>query len=79
MSYTMRVNLSVAIVAMVDQPSSELNQSYVNNTECPGELNYVNTTHEVWHQHRKTQMSHLIHLSHSGSVHGQNDSKICKK
>ena len=29
--------------------------------------------------HRKTQMSHLTHLSHSGSVHGQNDSKICKK
>ena len=26
--------------------------------------------------HRKTQMSHL---SHSGSVHGQNDSYICKK
>ena len=29
--------------------------------------------------HRKTQMSHLTHLNHSGSVHGQNDSKICKK
>ena len=29
-------------------------------------------------QHRKTQMSHLTHLSHSGSVHGQTDSKICK-
>lgn len=46
-SYTMRLNLSVAIVAMVDQPSSELNQSYVNNTECPGEFKYANTTHEV--------------------------------
>ena len=35
-----------------------------------------------WRQHlmhRKSQMSHLTHLSHSGSVHGQNDSKICKK
>ena len=29
--------------------------------------------------HRKTQMSHLTHLSHTGSEHGQNDSKICKK
>ena len=28
--------------------------------------------------HRKNKMSHLTHLSHSGSVHGQNDSKICK-
>ena len=28
---------------------------------------------------QKTQMIHLTHLSHSGSVHGQNYSKICKK
>ena len=29
--------------------------------------------------HRKTQVNHLTHLSHSGSVHGQNDSKMCEK
>ena len=28
----------------------------------------------VFRVHRKTQMSHLTHLSHSGSLHGQKDS-----
>ena len=28
--------------------------------------------------HRKTRVNHLTHLSHSGSVHGQNDSKMRK-
>ena len=26
----------------------------------------------------KTQVNHLTNLSHSGSVHGQNDSKMCE-
>ena len=29
--------------------------------------------------HRKKQVNHLTHMSHSGSVHGQNDSKMCEK
>ena len=28
----------------------------------------------IYTHHRKTQMSHLTHLSHSGSLHGQKDS-----
>ena len=28
--------------------------------------------------HRKTRVNHLTHLSHSGLVHGQNDSKMCE-
>ena len=28
---------------------------------------------------QKTRVNHLTHLSHSGSVHGQNDSKMCEK
>ena len=31
------------------------------------------------HTHRKSQVNHLTDLSHSGSVHGQNDSKMCDK